>query len=108
MAPQRGVRLQPGHARGCRTAEHELQHRPAQACNPMHAAATVRQARGSGDYRAGNEQWRPLGLTALLLFSLGLAASKDNFWSTPVQRGNKWGDATVRADAQTTLPRCDE
>jgi len=61
----------------------------------MHEAATVRQARGSGDYRAGNEQWRPLGLTALLLFSLGLAASKDNFWSTPVQRGNKWGDATV-------------
>eukprot|EP00908_Phaeocystis_cordata_P008464 Transcript_19140.p3 GENE.Transcript_19140~~Transcript_19140.p3 ORF type:complete len:353 (-),score=104.70 Transcript_19140:44-1102(-) len=55
----------------------------------------VTQARGSGDYRAGNEQWRPLGLTSLLLYALGLAASKDNFWSTKVQRGNKWGDATV-------------
>ena len=36
----------------------------------------VTQARGSGDYRAGNEQWRPLGLTSLLLYALGLAASK--------------------------------
>ena len=53
--------------------------------NPIHPTAplwqavespAVTQARGSGDYRAGNEQWRPLGLTSLLLYALGLAASK--------------------------------
>lgn len=58
-------------------------------------SVAVSQARGSGDYRAGNDQWRPLGLTSLLLYAVGLAVSKDNFWSTRVQRGSKWGDGTV-------------
>ena len=57
-------------------------------------SAAVTQARGSGDYRAGNDQWQPLGLTALLLYSVGLAASKDNWWSTTVQPGTTRGDAT--------------
>ena len=58
-------------------------------------SVAVSQARGSGDYRAGNDQWRPLGLTSMLLYSVGLAVSKDNFWSTRVQRGSKWGDGTL-------------
>jgi hypothetical protein len=55
----------------------------------------VTQARGSGDYRAGNDLWSRLGLTSLLLYALGLGASKDTFWTAPSQPGNRWGDSTV-------------
>ena len=57
-------------------------------------SAAVTQARGSGDYRAGNDQWQPLGMTALLLHAVGLAVSKDNLWTTTAQPGSKWGDGT--------------
>ena len=34
------------------------------------------QVRGSGDYRAGNDLWAPLGATGLFAYALGLAPSK--------------------------------
>jgi len=54
---------------------------------------SVTQARASNDYHPGGDQWR-LGLTSMLLHAIGLAPSKDNYWSTDVQPGNKWGNTT--------------
>ena len=62
--------------------------------------AAVTQARGSGDYRAGNQLWARLGRTGLLLYALGLGASKDTFWTTRSQPGNRWGDRTVEPHAR--------
>ena len=55
---------------------------------------SMTQVRGSGDYRAGNDLWAPLGVTGLFAYSLGLAASKDTFWTTREQPGNRWGART--------------
>ena len=83
----------------------------------------VTQARASGDYRAGNMLWQRLGIVSLLLYALmqataascalcmlltshmrasalhryalGLAPSKDTFWSITHQPGNIWGERTV-------------
>ena len=52
------------------------------------------QVRGSGDYRAGNDLWAPLGVTGLFAYAVGLAPSKDTFWTTRVQPGNRWGPGT--------------
>lgn len=53
----------------------------------------VTQARASDDYKPGEdtEQWR-IGGQSLLFASLGLAPSKDGFWSTTSQPGNPYGD----------------
>jgi len=51
---------------------------------------TVTQIRASGDYQPGRDQWR-IGDSSIVIFSLGLAPFKDNFWSTTVQPGNKYG-----------------
>lgn len=53
---------------------------------PRHALASleigaVTQVRASDDYHPGNEQWR-VGRTSLLAHALGLAPSKDNFWTS--------------------------
>ena len=52
------------------------------------------QARASGDYHPGNDQWQPLGTTGLFAWAIGVAPSKDNYWSTQWQPGSKWGDTT--------------
>eukprot|EP00966_Prymnesium_polylepis_P104480 2419785-Prymnesium_polylepis.1 len=57
-------------------------------------SAAVTQVRASGDYRAGNDLWAPLGVTGMLAYALGLAPSKDTFWSTADQPGNRWGEGT--------------
>jgi len=48
----------------------------------------VTQARASGDYQPGMDQWHPLGTTAIFTHALGVAASKDSFWSTDYQPGH--------------------
>ena len=54
---------------------------------------SVTQARASGDYQQSrSDQWSQLGTTALFAYALGVAPSKDNYWSTSTQTGNKWGD----------------
>ena len=51
------------------------------------------QARASTDYhpgaggKHGNGQWQPLGVTGLFAYAVGLAPSKDNYWSTQHQPG---------------------
>ena len=43
----------------------------------------VTQARASGDYQQGvSDQWSQLGTTAMFAWALGVAPTKDNFWST--------------------------
>ena len=50
----------------------------------------VRQVRASDDYIPGNEAWHNwmVHLTSLLEWSLGLAPSKDDFWTTEYQPGS--------------------
>jgi len=62
--------------------------------NPRHLlqsleTSTVTQARASGDYQPGNNQWK-IGYTAPYLQALGLAPSKDGFWTAEIENGNKW------------------
>ncbi|CAK0821955.1 unnamed protein product [Prorocentrum cordatum] len=57
----------------------------------------VTNARASGDYHAGGDQWSPLGTTGIFGWSVAVAATKDSFWSTDVQTGSPYGDhATIR------------
>ena len=54
----------------------------------------VTQARASDDYQPGSvANWRTGGL-AMLHDALGLAPSKDSFWSSPRQPGSPYHDAT--------------
>ena len=61
---------------------------------PRHILASVglrsvTQARASGDYHPGaNKQWSQLGTTSLFAYALGIAPSKDNYWSTADQPGS--------------------
>jgi hypothetical protein len=53
---------------------------------------SVTNARASNDYHPGNSQW-DIGTTSIFLHALGLAPSKDSYWSTTsVQTGSHWGD----------------
>ena len=57
----------------------------------------VTNARASGDYHAGGDQWQPLGTTGIFGWSLAIAPTKDNFWSTDVQMGSSYSDhATIK------------
>ncbi|XP_071097695.1 uncharacterized protein [Haliotis cracherodii] len=50
---------------------------------------TVTQARASDDYQLLDDQWK-IGITSLFAYSLGLAPSKDTFWTTEIQPGNPY------------------
>jgi hypothetical protein len=57
----------------------------------------VTNARASGDYHAGGDQWKPLGTTGIFAWAVGIAPTKDNFWSTDVQTGSAYKDfATIK------------
>lgn len=43
---------------------------------------SVTQARASGDYQPGNDQWAGLGISSMFSFALGIIPLKDNFWSS--------------------------
>ena len=53
----------------------------------------VTNARASGDYHPGNGQWYT-GTSSILAHAVGIAPSKDNYWSTPVQAGSHYGNKT--------------
>ncbi|CAH1277104.1 Hypp9481 [Branchiostoma lanceolatum] len=66
--------------------------------NPRHALQSVQipavtQARVSGDYHPGNEQWR-IGIGSIMAHALGVRPFKDTFWSTTNQTGSPYGHAT--------------
>lgn len=50
----------------------------------------VTQARLSDDAKPGTSQWSLVGGQAVLFDALGLAGSKDGFWSTSIQPGNPY------------------
>eukprot|EP00656_Telonema_subtile_P056933 TRINITY_DN9247_c0_g5_i1.p1 TRINITY_DN9247_c0_g5~~TRINITY_DN9247_c0_g5_i1.p1 ORF type:complete len:792 (-),score=169.10 TRINITY_DN9247_c0_g5_i1:182-2557(-) len=52
----------------------------------------VTNARASGDYHPGNDQWQPLGNTGIFAWAVAIAPTKDNYWSTDVQTGSSYGD----------------
>merc|ERR1719336_1063093 len=54
----------------------------------------VTNARASGDYHPGGGQWNT-GTTAILAHAVGIAPSKDNYWSTAVQPDSKYGNKTT-------------
>lgn len=61
---------------------------------PRHALqslelSAVNQIRASDDYHPDNSQWH-IGISSILAYALGLAPSKDNFWTTTVQPGNPY------------------
>ena len=57
----------------------------------------VTNARASGDYHPGNDQWSPLGVTGIFAWAVGIAPTKDNFWTTDVQSGSAYSDhATMK------------
>ncbi len=53
---------------------------------------SVTQARASGDYHPGtpypHDQWHQLGTTGILAWAVGVAPSKDNYWSSTYQPGS--------------------
>eukprot|EP00038_Savillea_parva_P003881 m.131333 g.131333 ORF g.131333 m.131333 type:complete len:864 (-) comp11310_c0_seq2:981-3572(-) len=53
----------------------------------------VTNARASGDYHPGSSQWN-IGTTSVLAHAVGIAPSKDNYWSTPKQNGTHYGPST--------------
>jgi hypothetical protein len=58
----------------------------------------VTQTRASNDHKPSmnEDQWR-IGGQSMLIHALGLAPSKDGFWSTSVQPNNPYGDDKVEA-----------
>nr|KAG5688829.1 hypothetical protein BaRGS_017061 [Batillaria attramentaria] len=62
--------------------------------NPRHAMQSleipvVTQARVSGDYRAGSDQWQ-IGEASIFADAMGIAPFKDTFWTIKVQPGNTY------------------
>lgn len=52
----------------------------------------VTQARASDDYMANiSDQWN-VGTTSIFAHALGIAPSKDNYWSTASQPGNGYNE----------------
>lgn len=52
----------------------------------------VTQARASGDYHPGSDQWRPLGLSSIFAHAIAIKPTKDNFWSTAGEKGRYGND----------------
>ncbi|KAK2183903.1 hypothetical protein NP493_292g00003 [Ridgeia piscesae] len=50
----------------------------------------VTQARATGDYQPGNDNWK-IGVSSLFVDAIGVAPFKDNFWTTTDQPGNPYG-----------------
>ena len=66
----------------------------------------VTQARASGDYsQSRTDQWSQLGTTSMFAFALGVAPSKDNYWSTSVQRETS-GGTIPRNNIHACKPQC--
>ena len=51
----------------------------------------VTNARASGDYHPGASNW-DIGISSLFYWAIGVAPSKDDYWTTEVQPGNPYGD----------------
>ena len=54
---------------------------------------SVTQARVSGDYHPGNNQWQ-IGVTSIFALALDIAPSKDSYWSMPNLQNQPYGNGT--------------
>lgn len=54
----------------------------------------VTNARASRDYHPGNDNW-DTATSAIINHAIGIAPSKDNYWSVEKQSGSKWGPTTA-------------
>jgi hypothetical protein len=59
----------------------------------------VTNARASGDYHPGAGNWG-IGLSSLLYWALGVAPSKDDWWSTETQPNSPYGDKPTEPNWQ--------
>ena len=59
----------------------------------------VTNARGSGDYHPDNTDW-DIGLSSLFYWAIGVAPSKDDYWTTEVQPGNPYSDKPTEPNWQ--------
>lgn len=59
----------------------------------------VTNARASGDYHAGADNWN-IGLSSLFYWALGVAPFKDDYWTTEVQPGSPYGDKPTEPNWQ--------
>ena len=53
----------------------------------------VTQARASGDYHPGNDQWQ-VGVTAIFTSAIDIAPSKDSYWSMPNPQSGHYSAGT--------------
>ncbi|XP_071834017.1 uncharacterized protein [Apostichopus japonicus] len=80
-----------------------------QFCMPMarHLLQSVEipqltQARASGDYQPGNDQW-DIGLTSIMHHAIRIRPFKDNFWTTTTQPGNIYARSEKHPHLQTVV-----
>ncbi|XP_025087035.1 uncharacterized protein LOC112559815 isoform X2 [Pomacea canaliculata] len=74
---------------------------------PRHALQTleipvVTQARVSGDYRAGSDQWM-IGVTSIFAYAMGIAPFKDTFWTAEYQPGNRYNLSEPNGELQAAV-----
>merc|ERR1712228_1122762 len=55
--------------------------------------SSVTQARASGDYHPGNDQWK-VGVTAIFTSAIDIAPSKDSYWSMPDAQSGHYSPGT--------------
>jgi len=59
----------------------------------------VTNARASGDYHPGADNW-DISVSSLLYWAIGIAPSKDDWWTTEVQPGSPYGDKPTEPNWQ--------
>lgn len=59
----------------------------------------VTNARASGDYHPGADNWE-IGLSSIFYHAIGIAPSKDDWWTTEVQPGSPYGDKPTEPNWQ--------
>jgi len=59
----------------------------------------VTNARASGDYHPGEDNW-DIGTSSLFYWAIGIAPSKDDWWTTEVQAGNPYADKPTEPNWQ--------
>lgn len=65
--------------------------------SPYVQESVLLQARVSGDYHPGHDQWR-IGVSSMLAAAIGLRPFKDTFWTTTNQPGNKYSRSQPSID----------
>jgi len=71
------------------------------ALNALHIPNVV-NARASGDYQPGNDQWK-IGISSIFAHAMGIAPFKDNFWTTTNQSGNIYNKSEPYPELQSLV-----